>query len=96
MADALVYATRLLEDRQREDSDTDLNYLTDTAGTTETRESAVIVDLATLTGACVVALGEQYAAAYSDSSELMDRLTHASEVCTVHIHSLYIVYIVCI
>ena len=39
----------------------------------------VVVDYATLTGACVVALGSEYAGLFSDSKELIDRLDAASE-----------------
>ncbi|CAE7517028.1 LAP1 [Symbiodinium microadriaticum] len=39
----------------------------------------VVIDLATLTGACVVALGQKTAAVYSDHRELMDGLMTASE-----------------
>ena len=42
----------------------------------------VFIDLATLTGACVVALGEETAAVYSDHSQLMTALLDASEVST--------------
>ncbi len=39
----------------------------------------VVVDYATLTGACVVALGSEYAGLFSDSAELLERLGSASE-----------------
>lgn len=40
----------------------------------------VIVDLATLTGACIVGLGDRVAALYTDSDELAAGLTRAAEV----------------
>ena len=39
----------------------------------------LIIDLATLTGACVVALGEQYAGLFSDDTDVVDDLLDASE-----------------
>lgn len=39
----------------------------------------MIIDLATLTGACVVALGTKYAALYSDSPSLVEKLISAGE-----------------
>ncbi len=39
----------------------------------------VVIDLATLTGACVVALGEERAGLFSDDSDLVDRLLGASD-----------------
>lgn len=39
----------------------------------------VVVDYATLTGACVVALGSEYAGLFSDSTELLEQLLTASE-----------------
>lgn len=37
----------------------------------------VLIDLATLTGSCVVALGEQYAGLFTDDDELAERMTAA-------------------
>ena len=39
-----------------------------------------IIDLATLTGACMVALGEDYAAIFSDDEKLVKGLTEAGSV----------------
>lgn len=39
----------------------------------------VVVDYATLTGACVVALGSEYAGLFSDSASLLEQLGNASE-----------------
>ena len=39
----------------------------------------VVVDYATLTGACVVALGSEYAGLFSDSASLLEQLGRASE-----------------
>ena len=38
-----------------------------------------IVDIATLTGACIVALGPDYGAVYTDDSELLEKLNGAAE-----------------
>ncbi len=40
-----------------------------------------IVDLATLTGACVIALGEEIAGLWSNSDELANQLEQSSEAC---------------
>jgi len=37
-----------------------------------------IVDIATLTGACIVALGQSYGAVYTDSDELLGRITDSA------------------
>jgi len=39
----------------------------------------VIVDIATLTGACIVALGPDYGAIYTDGEELLKRLADAAD-----------------
>lgn len=40
----------------------------------------ILIDLATLTGACVVALGEKYSAVYSNDSELGEQILEASSL----------------
>ena len=42
-------------------------------------EVDTIVDVATLTGACIVALGPEYAAMYTDSDELLGTLASSAE-----------------
>lgn len=42
-------------------------------------EPVAMVDLATLTGACIVALGERYAGLFSNTPELLKAITRASE-----------------
>ena len=42
-----------------------------------------IVDLATLTGACVVALGQEVSALYCNDIEMRQALEHAGEVTTL-------------
>ena len=37
--------------------------------------ATTLIDVATLTGACVVALGDRYTGAFSNSDELMSRLS---------------------
>ncbi len=43
-------------------------------------EPTAIVDLATLTGACIVALGERYAGLFSNTPDLLKTITRASEI----------------
>ncbi|MDR1125381.1 MAG: leucyl aminopeptidase [Deltaproteobacteria bacterium] len=44
-------------------------------------DSAALIDLATLTGACVVALGEKTAGLFNNNDELRDRLMALGEKC---------------
>lgn len=53
--------------------------LADALGYAEKKiKSDVIIDLATLTGACIVAIGDRYSGLFSDSEEQIKRLTNAS------------------
>lgn len=54
--------------------------LADALAYIQTLKPDVIVDLATLTGACVVALGEHTAAVFSDDDELVDDLLSAASL----------------
>lgn len=40
--------------------------------------ATTLIDVATLTGACVVALGDRYTGAFSNSDELMSKIVQAS------------------
>ncbi len=44
-----------------------------------------VVDLATLTGACVVALGEEAAGLYCDNSKLREQLEKAARVSALYL-----------
>ena len=54
--------------------------LCDALSYAERFEPAIVIDVATLTGASVVALGRHYSALFSNNDELADDLLHAGEV----------------
>ncbi len=55
--------------------------LADALALAEKEKCDTIIDLATLTGACMVALGNDYAGLFSDDQKLVDKLIEAGSLC---------------